>query len=205
MRLCLISSEHGATGGLGGSVLRLARLLAREHEVTVIHTYETVALETRPDDPPGLRQVVVDPSRLPPIAFSCDDHARSAAAMLAIEESFGDTPPDYLEVPDYRGHGLVPLQARNAGNPSLRHCTVAVRLRGMAEMICMYDGTWPRPEHRIVFDFERETLRLADLVLWPGGDVLDLYERYLGPPESVCRSSSRRNHRAPPDARPGIR
>jgi glycosyltransferase involved in cell wall biosynthesis len=176
----LISSEHGPVGGLGASVQRLARLLAGEHEVTVIHTYEAPSPESRPDDPPGLRHVVADPTRLPPIAFSCDDHARSAAALLAIEESFGDEPPDYLEVPDYRGHGLVPLQARNGGHRSLRGCTIGVRLRGAAEMICMHDGTWPRPENRILFDFEREVLRLADLVVWPGGDVLDLYERQLG-------------------------
>lgn len=161
---------------------RLARLLATEHEVTVIHTYESASPETGLDDPAGLRHVLVDPSRLPPIAFSCDDHARSAAAMLAIEEIYGDRPPDYLEVPDYRGHGLVPLQARNAGHRSLRGCQVAVRLRGMAEMVCMHDGTWPPPKHRIVFDFEREVLRLADVVLWPGGDVLDLYARCLDSP-----------------------
>lgn len=158
---------------------RLARLLAGEHEVTVVHTYEESA---RPESggPSGIRQVVADPSRLPPIAFSCDDHARSAAALPAIEEAFGDRPPDYLEVPDHRGHGLVSLQARNAGHRSLRGCAVGVRLHGSVEMICVQDGTWPVPENRIVFDFEREVLRLADLVLWPGGDTLALYERFLG-------------------------
>jgi glycogen synthase len=182
VRLCFISSEHDPYGGLGGSVERLARLLAREHDVTLVHTYESVTPRVEPDDPPSLRQVVVDPSRLPPIPFSCDDHARSAAAMLAIEDAFGDAPPDYLEVPDYRGHGLVPLQARNAGHRSLRGCSVGVRLRGMAEIMCMHDGTWPPPEHRIVFDFEREALRLADFVVWPGGDVLGLYRRCIDSP-----------------------
>jgi glycogen synthase len=159
---------------------RLARLLASEHEVTLIHTYESAAGGPRAGDPAGLRQLTVDPSRLPPIAFSCDDHARSAAALLAIEEAFGDDPPDYLEVPDHRGHGLVPLQARNAAHRSLRGCAVGVRLHGSVEMICVQDGTWPPPENRIVFDFEREVLRLADLTLWPGGDTLALYERFLG-------------------------
>jgi glycogen synthase len=180
MRLCLISSEHDPHGGLGGSVERLARLLAGEHEVTVVHTFETTTPVVGPDDPPRLRHVVVDPSRLPPIAFSCDDHARSAAALQAIEDAYGDEPPDYLEVPDYRGHGLVPLQARDSGHRSLRGCTIAVRLRGSAEAICMHDATWRLPGNRIVFDFEREVLRLADLVLWPGGDVLEVYRRFLG-------------------------
>jgi glycogen synthase len=181
MRLCLISSEHGLGGGLGPSVQRLARLLALEHEVTVIHSDEGAIVESGPEDPPDLRHLVADRSRLPPIAFACDDHAHSAAALLAIEDAYGDEPPDYLEAPDYRGHGLVPLQARNAGHRSLRGCATAVRLRGMAEPIRLHDGTWSPPQNRIVFDLEREALRLADRVLWPGGDVLAMYERYLGP------------------------
>lgn len=180
MRLCLISSEHDLHGGLGGSIEQLSRLLAREHDVTVVHTFETAAPAPKPDDPPGVRHVVADLSRLPPIAFSCDDHARSAAALQAIEDAYGDEPPDYLEVPDYRGHGLVPLQARNSGHRSLRGCTIAVRLAGSAEAICMHDGTWRKPGNRILFDFEREVLRLADLVVWPGGDVLKVYQRFLG-------------------------
>jgi glycogen(starch) synthase len=147
--------------------------------VTLIHTYEGSDPGPSPDDPPGLRRLTIDPSQLPPVAFACDDHARSAAAMQAIEDAFGNDPPDYLEVPDYHGHGLVPLQARNAGHRSLRGCSIGVRLRGSAEIICMLDGTWPRPEHRIVFDFEREVLRLADFVVWPGGDVLRVYEDLL--------------------------
>jgi glycogen(starch) synthase len=161
-------------------VEQLARLLAREHEVTVVHTFDAAVPPPGPEDPPGLRHVVADPSRLPPIAFSCDDHARSAAALQAIEDAYGDEPPDYLEVPDYRGHGLVPIQARNGGHRSLRGCTIAVRLVGSAEAICMHDGTWRQPGNRILFDFEREVLRLADLVVWPGGDVLDVYRRFIG-------------------------
>jgi glycosyltransferase involved in cell wall biosynthesis len=176
MRVLLVSSEHG-NGGLGISVARLGRLLAREHEVTIVHAYEDALPAAREDDPPNLRQVAVDPSRLPPIAFSCDDHARSAAVAMAIEDAYGDEAPDYAEFPDYRGHALVPLQARAAGSPSLRGTTIAIRLRGMAELICLHDGTWPRPQHRMVFDLEREALRLADLVVYPGESVLETYRR----------------------------
>lgn len=167
-------------GGLGAAVQQLARVLAREHEVTVIHAFECAAPAASPNDPPRLRHVVADLSRVPSIAFSCEDHIRSAAVLLAIEDVYGDNPPDYLEVCDYRGLGLVPLQARNSGHRSLRNCTIAVRLLGAAEAICMHDGTWKEPGNRILFDFERETLRLADLVIWPGGDVLELYQRFLG-------------------------
>jgi hypothetical protein len=83
MRVLLVSSEHGL-GGLGISVGRLGRLLAREHEVTVIHAYEDAAPVAGEDDPPTLRHVVVQPSQLPPVAFTCDDHARSAAVAAAI-------------------------------------------------------------------------------------------------------------------------
>jgi glycosyltransferase involved in cell wall biosynthesis len=180
MRLCLISSEHDRHGGLGAALEQLAKLLAREHEVTVVYAYGTGAPDLGAEKPAGPRHFVADPSRLPPIAFACDDHARSAAVMLAIEEAYGDTPPDYLEVGDYRGHGLVPLQARNSGHRSLRGSTIGVRLYGAIEAICMQDGTWRQPGNRILFDFEREVLRLADFVLWPGGDVLELYRRFLG-------------------------
>ena len=180
MRVCLVSSEHGRDCGLGISVARLGRLLAREHEVTVIHAYEDAAPGSRDDDPSTLRHVAVDPARLPPIAFSCDDHARSAAVAMAIEEAYGDEPPGYAEFPDYRGHALVPLQARDAGSPSLRGTTIAIRLRGLAELVCLHDGTWPRPEHRMVFDLEREALRLADRVVHAGQSVLDSYRAAAG-------------------------
>ncbi|MDX6634985.1 MAG: glycogen synthase [Solirubrobacterales bacterium] len=175
MRVLLVSSEHGRDCGLGISVGRLGRLLAREHEVTVVHAYEDAAPIAAADDPPSLRNVIVDPSRLPPIAFTCDDHARSAAVAAAIEEAYGDQPPDYAEFPDYRGHALVPLQARAAGSPSLRGTEIAIRLRGLAALMCLYDGTWPQPEHRMVFDLEREALRLCDRIVYPGESVLDTY------------------------------
>jgi glycosyltransferase involved in cell wall biosynthesis len=175
MRVLLVSSEHGRDCGLGISVARLGRLLAREHEVTVVHAYEDAAPARGEDDPPSLRHVVVDPARLPPIAFSCDDHARSAAVAMAIEEAYGDEPPDYAEFPDYRGHALVPLQARAAGSPSLRGTEIAIRLRGLAELICLHDGTWSRPEHRMVFDLEHEALRLCDRIIHPGESVLETY------------------------------
>jgi glycogen synthase len=178
MRVLLVSSEHGRDCGLGISVARLGRLLAREHEVTVVHAYEDAAPVVDEDDPPTLRHVVVEPSRLPPIAFSCDDHARSAAVAMAIEEVYGERPPDYAEFPDYRGHALVPLQARAAGSPALRGTEIAIRLRGLAELICLHDGTWPRPEHRMVFDLEREALRLCDRIVHPGESVLEAYRAH---------------------------
>jgi glycogen synthase len=180
MRICLLSSEHGSCGGIGVSVGRLSRLLSREHEVTLVHTYESGGGGV-PADAPGLRHVVADPAGLPGIAYASPDHERSAAALEAIERAYGDAPPDYLEVPDYRGHGLVPLQARKSRHRSLRGTRVAVRLHGMAGLISAYDGDWATPGQRMAGDLEREALRLCDRVLWPGGDALELYRRSLGP------------------------
>jgi len=90
VRLCFVSTEYAVDGVF---VERLAALLAREHEVTLVHTGEDAHPAALAEDPPNLRRMLADVSRLPPIAFSCDDHARSAAAMLALEEAFGDAPP----------------------------------------------------------------------------------------------------------------
>ncbi len=158
MRVLLVSSAHRAGTGADLAVERLGRLLEREHEVTVIDPYADGG--------------VPEP---PPIAFSCEDHARSAALLAAIEAAYGERPPDYAELADYRGQALVPLQARAAGHPSLRGTTIALRLRGSAELIELHDGGWPRPPRRMVFDLERESLRLADRVIHPSEDALALY------------------------------
>jgi len=158
MRVLLISSAHRAGTGKDLVVERLGRLLEREHEVTVIDPYA----EGGAPEPP-------------PLAFASEDHARSAALLAAIEEAFGERPPDYAEFADYRGQALVPLQARAAGHPSLRGTAIALRLRGSAELGQLHDGGWPRPPQRMVFDLEREALRLADRVIYPGEDALELY------------------------------
>ncbi|HET8954467.1 MAG TPA: glycosyltransferase [Solirubrobacterales bacterium] len=158
MRVLLVSSAHRAGTGKDLAVERLGRLLEREHEVKVIDPY----VDGGAPEPP-------------PLAFACEDHERSAALLAAIEEAFGERPPDYAEFADYRGQALVPLQARAAGHRSLRGTAIALRLRGSAELIELHDGGWPRPPQRMVFDLEREALRLADRVIHPGEDALGLY------------------------------
>lgn len=171
MRLCLVSSERGPLGGSGASVSRLGELLAREHEVTVIDA------------------ATVDLSSVPPVAFSCPEHRRSTAVLAAIEAAYGEHPPDYLEVPDFQGIGLVALQARDGGHRSLRGTATAVRIHGSHELASLHDGSWTVPGNRILCDFERESMRLADTVIWPGGDSLEEYRRSVDP---VAIGSTRR-------------
>ena len=69
---------------------------------------------------PGVSEIYADVEAPPSISYSCANHRRSAAVLAAIEAAYSDSGgPGYLEVSDYQGHGLVPLQARRAGHPLL--------------------------------------------------------------------------------------
>jgi glycogen synthase len=160
MRVCLVPRKSRPGECPDPVTDRLARVLAREHEVKVVTPSDSL--------------------RAPPIAFSCDDHARSAALLSAIEAAYGDRPPDYIEIPESHGQALVPLQARAAGLPSLRGATVALRLTGAVEPIELHNGGWPRPPQRMVFDLEREALRLADRLIHPSEEALHAYREVLG-------------------------
>ena len=84
--------------------------------------------EERPQLPPasGFREVYAElPEELAPLKFACEDHRHSAAAMETIRSLYGDEGPDYIEAPDFRAHGLVPLQARRGGEPLLAGTTIA--------------------------------------------------------------------------------
>jgi glycogen(starch) synthase len=163
VRICLLSSEHSPHGGIGHALRRLAEVLEVRHEVTLI---ETAQLGPGP--------------RFGELSFAGEDHRRSAFALEEIERIYGSEGPDLLEACDYRAPGLVPLQAKRAGHESLRETVVAVRVSSTAELLALHDGRSLLPGERQVADLEREQLRLADRLIWPGGDVLDLYRRYYG-------------------------
>lgn len=178
MRICLISSEHGADGGIGYSRRRMASLLASRHEVTLIHSGGIERRRwTAPDS--GVRELFAEPtSQQERTAFCGQDHRLSAAVLNTIERHYEDGGPDYVEVPDYRAHGLVPMQARRAGHPLLRETLFSVQLCSSAELLFLHDRTFGHPERRLLADLEREQFRLADRIVWRGGDTLDLYRRY---------------------------
>jgi len=137
-----------------------------------------------------VREISSQPSPdLAGLSFSCDAQMESAAALEAIEQAYGDAGPDYLEVVDYHANGLVPLQARQAGHPLLRDTLIAVRLAATVELLSVHDGTLYQPGIELVAALEREQFRLADRIVWRGGDTLNLYRRYYADidlPEAVC-------------------
>jgi glycogen synthase len=177
MRVCVVSPEHSSWGGIGQWTTRLAMLLATRHEVTLIQAGggDPVPLS----ESSGVRVVSTQPSlALDAISFSCNSHRRSAAVLAAIEEVYGDVGPDYVEVVDYHAAGLVPLQARATGHPLLRDTAIGVRLAATVELLSLHDGTLFQPGIELVAALEREQFRLADHLVWPGGDTLEVYRRH---------------------------
>ena len=156
----------------------LARLLATEHEVTLIHPQGATGIGAAGE---RVREIVAEPSsELAGSFVAGEGHLRSAALLEAIEEAYGDEGPDYIEAADRGALALVPIQARQARHRSLRETKFGVRLIGTGELTALHDGSLADPGMNTVRDLERAHLRHADRLLWPGGDGLDLYRRYYG-------------------------
>jgi glycosyltransferase involved in cell wall biosynthesis len=188
MRICLIAPAPCEAGATAHSPRALAALLAQRHEVALIQSgWGDERPELRPGA--GFHEIYADlPADLAPLKFACPDHRHSAAAMEAIRALYPDEGPDYIEAPDFRAHGLVPLQARRGGDPLLAGTTIATRIGPSTELTNLQDGTLNLEGNRRLAELEREQLRLSDRLLWPGGDSLDLYRRYYGEealPQSV--------------------
>jgi glycogen synthase len=108
-------------------------------------------------------------------------HAYSARVDRALRTAYPDRGPDLIEFSDYLGEGMVTVQARHTHDPWLDGTLVCVRLHTSAEICAVLDGHMPAEFETIaVQDAERYTLRHADRLLWPGGDVLNTYRRYYG-------------------------
>jgi glycosyltransferase involved in cell wall biosynthesis len=180
MKVCLIAPAPNESGATAHSPRALAALLSQRHEVTLIHSGWG---EERPELAPKaeIREVYADlPEELAPLKWACDEHRDSAAAMEAIRRLYADGGPDYLEVPDFRAPGLVPLQARLGGDPLLAGTTIATRISPSTELINLQDGKLHLYASKRLAELEREQLRLCDRLLWSGGDCLGLYRRYYG-------------------------
>src|SRR5436305_10758072 len=89
VKICIVSAEHSAYGGIGHALRRQAGLLSAHHEVTLIE---------RPEPSEALARM----------SFAGEDHLHSAAALEAIEAAYREGGgPDVLEGCDYRALGLA--------------------------------------------------------------------------------------------------
>lgn len=178
MKICLISARDDPGGEIARACRRRAGLLAEDHEVTVV--LPDRAARPDPAAPGGqVREVFAGAdSNLGGFAFSCEAHRHSAQALESIERAYGSAGPDYVEACDRGAPALVPLLARGAGHPLLQETAFGLRLVGSAEIGALHDGALTSPPARFLCDLERAQLRLADRLVWPGGDLLDLYRRY---------------------------
>lgn len=161
MRICLLAPGPAAPA-VNAAVSSLAALLGSRHEVELI-------------EPPAERSPEVET-----FVFAGEDHRDSAALLEEMRRRYRGAGPDYLEICDGAPLGLVPLQARQGGDPLLARTLVGVRAWPSHELRCLHDRTLSQPDNLLRADIERAQFRLADLMLWPGGDVLELYCRYYG-------------------------
>jgi glycogen(starch) synthase len=175
-------------GGLGNYVNWTAAALASVAEVTVLTAaaYERAYRRLRAAGDPRLPQAVrfefiQEPDLERFGSFLGPFHLWSARALEAIERAFPGGGPDLIEFPDYHGEAAVSLQARRTSDPRLRNSLVAVRLNTTAEICHLLDGyLGSELTDRAMYELERYSLRYADRLIWPGGDVLATYRRYYG-------------------------
>ena len=168
----------------------LADLLAPRHEVTLIRP---AGADPAPVTGAAVREILAEPSEeLGSMLFANEQHLHSAATLAAIDMAFGDQGPDYLEGPDRGAPALMALMARRGGHRRLRDTSFGIRLVGGIEMTALHDAELGADGVETIGDLEREQLRLADRVIWPGGDGADLYRRYYGGevPPAVRRRSA---------------
>ncbi|MGI8461088.1 MAG: glycosyltransferase [Solirubrobacterales bacterium] len=201
-------------GGMGNYVNWTAQALAGVAEVEVFttdrHEAEYRALRAAGD--PRLDERIT--FHFAP-DFDYDDqgtfygyfHRWSATVLDALRGAYGERGPDLIEFADYHGEGAVTLQARRSGDPMLRDTLVAVRLNSSSEMVLTLDGHLDDdPAVRSMFELERLSLREADRIIWPGGDVLETYRRFYGaeaiaPAVQIPHVVSRDGDSAPTDPR----
>lgn len=176
-------------GGIGEYIASCGRLLATVGDITIFTTSlheEAFRRMVAEDDPrmlpPGVQVVFVpEPEPGDLRGYFSPLHLYSARVLEALRQRYGRYGPSLVEFSDYLGEGAVTAQARRAGDPLLRSTRIAIRLHTTAEICAILDGHLdPDFEQQVTYELERIALRDADVILWPGGDTLDLYKRFYG-------------------------
>jgi glycogen(starch) synthase len=185
-RVALVSRElHPFVhGGIAPIVRATAQVLSDVADVTLFTTAvhrERYAELTRggPLYGPRVRIVFVEEPPEGPSGYYAWLQAWSHRVYEALVAAFPDGGPDFVEFPDYLAEGFVTVQAKRTADPRLRDTLVAVRTHTTTEMVSVLNGHQARNlETRAIHEMERYCLRNADVLLWPGGDVLASYRRF---------------------------
>ena len=174
-------------GGLGRAVWACARLLAPHAEVTIVTSdrfrerhAELVAADD-PRLPAGVRfAFAAEPDHEDPAPYRSWHHKWSAALLDGIVAAYPDGMPDLIELPDYLAEGAVAGEAKRTGDPRLRDTLVLNRVHTTFEVAATLNRAPDEPGAGVLRALERDALRSADRLLWPGGDVLGAYQRFYG-------------------------
>jgi glycogen(starch) synthase len=175
-------------GGLGASVTALASALSDVAEVSIVTTdlheerFHELRASGSADLPERVRFTFArEPGANEIGSFYNAFHLWSARAYEAVKGLYSDGGPEIVEFPDFLGEGAVTVQACKTRDPALRNTAVFVRNYTSREMCDVLNGyVGPDLAQRMVYELERYSLRYADHVIWPGGDVLSAYRRFYG-------------------------
>lgn len=190
MRFALVSREVYPLvgGGLSRYVTATAETLAELGEVTV---FTTDAYRDRFEELRRAGSAIADaldkvtlewvPEPVEIGSYYHFLHLWSAAIHDSLKHVYGKNGPDLIEFPDYHGEAFVTLQARRALDPVFRDTCIGVRLYTTSEMASVLNGHVGSDfASTVVFDMERYSLRNADQIFEPGGDIYATYQRVYG-------------------------
>jgi glycogen(starch) synthase len=176
-----------APGGIAPVIAGLARDLSAVAAVDVFTTsghreaYERLARAGNPYCERVRVHFADEPDPADPGDYFTYMHAWSARLYAALAAHYDGAGPDLIEFCDYLAEGFVCIQARHTREPWLAHTQVAVRTHTTAELSSVLNGSVRTDfETETVFEAERYCLEQADLLLHPGGDILDTYRRFYG-------------------------
>jgi glycosyltransferase involved in cell wall biosynthesis len=188
-RIALVSREvyPFSPAEFGAYVTATARVLAQDAEVTVVttDTHEKAYSELRRRAdwplPESVRLVFVPEPDAEPTGFFNACHQWSVRVYETLKRIYPDGGPELVEFPDVLAAGVVAIQAKQTLDPALRRTRVAVRASMASQMRDVLNGFVSSDNRvRTLYDLERYSLKYADCLLWPGGDVLGAYQRFFG-------------------------
>ncbi len=173
-------------GGVGRSVWAASALLAGQADVTVVTSehwrghYEALREASDSRLPPGVRFAFASEPEGELSPYASWLHAWSVRLMEAVIEAHPEGGPDLIEAGDYHGEGFAIAHALRGRDPRLRRTRLAVRLHTSAELTAKLDERPDDLNLRILRGIERFAIAHADVLLEPGGTVMDRYRHFYG-------------------------